>query len=389
MIAGITSPSEAQAPQKSAVQPAKPTAQQLAEIAKAQLLTNGKLSPRISNPNADSATAGIIAALRSQKQVADMELEEFSTTTPTGPQPSPTPSPAAPAASSGQAGGKPGANAAISPSGSQPRSNSAASAAPPHPMGAQRPQMAIPCRQPNIGTVNGKASGIIFTPEAEWDLYTIKGCGFGNAVGNIYLKGPFNGGRIPLQVQRNSGSKRPTSLWNDTAIVASLNTRLTGEVDRDNVTLVIEPASGSPMERPGFKFFAARDTVQLKAIPDLAARLGTPGGFTSPAQGPHGMVAAEAYRNAMWDRQNPNRPFEPGSDVYDFSLLAAGFSVASAQIEHFDGPPGRVESKSTGWNVVWEASSVRVHWGVATVKMHCLATRKWRTTSTSRHRCTT
>ena len=376
MIAGIASPAgEAQGTQKGAARTVKLTPQQLGEIAKAQLLTHGTLSPKISNPNADSATAGIIAALRSQKQVADMELQELSTMVPattqgSGPQASPPASTATPAASAGKAGGKPGANAVTATTISQPRSNLAApSATPPHPTGAEHPQMALPCRQPYIGTVNGKASGIIFTPEAEWDLYTIKGCGFGNVAGNIYLKGPFNGGRIPLQVQRNSGPKRPTSLWNDTAIVASLDTRVTGELDRDNVTLVIEPASGSPMEKPGFKFFAARETVQLKSIPDLAIKLGNDA-FGSFGHGVPGL-AVDVYRTATWDPQNPNehRPFAPGTDVFDFSILAAGFNVASAQIEHFDGSPKQdvVISKSAGWNVVWEANGVRVNWGVAEI----------------------
>jgi len=238
-------------------------------------------------------------------------------------------------------------------------------------MGAEHPQMALPCRQPNIGTVNGKASGIIFTPEAEWNLYTIKGCGFGNAVGNIYLKGPFNGGRIPLQIRPNKVPKHPTFVWRDTAIVASLDPRLAGEVDQDNVTLVIEPASSSPMEKPGCKFFAARETVKLKTIPDLAIKLAWPNPYydspDSPPQSVYDMPF-EVYRSAIWDPQNPNehRPFEPGSDVYDFSFLASGFNVASAQIEHFDGSPNQVViiSKSAGWNVVWEAHGVRVNWGV-------------------------
>jgi hypothetical protein len=377
MIAGIASPAgEAQGPQKGAARAVKLTPQQLGEIAKAQLLTHGTLSPKISNPNADNATAGIIAALRSQKQVADMELQELSTMVPattqgSGPQASPPASTATPAASAGKAGGKPGANAVTATTISQPRSNLAApSATPPHPTGAEHPQMAILCRQPYIGTVNGKASGIIFTPEAEWNLYTIKGCGFGNAVGNIYLKGPFKGGRIPLQIRPNKDPKHPTFVWRDTAIVASLDTRLTGEADLDNVTLVIEPASGSPMEKPGFKFFAARETVELKSIPDLAIRLGGPNwlaGFGHTVPG----LAVDVYRNGIWDPQNPNehRPFEPGTDVFDFSILAAGFNVASAQIEHFDGSPNQVDiiSKSTGWNVVWEANGVRVNWGVAEV----------------------
>jgi hypothetical protein len=378
MIAGIASPAgEAQGTQKGAARTVKLTPQQLGEIAKAQLLTHGTLSPKISNPNADSATAGIIAALRSQKQVADMELQELSTMVPattqgSGPQASPPASTATPAASSGKAGGKPGANAAIATNVSQPRSNLAApSATPPHPTGAEHPQTAILCRQPYIGTVNGKASGIIFTPEAEWNLYTIKGCGFGNAAGNIYLKGPFKEGRIPLQILPNKDPKHPTFVWRDTAIVASLDTRLTGELDRDNVTLVIEPASGSPMEEPGFKFFAARETVQLKSIPDLAIRLGAPSDdwIASFRQGVPGL-AVDVYRSAVWDPQNPNehRPFEPGTDVFDFSILAAGFNVASAQIEHFDGDSSEVViKKSTGWNVVWEANGVRVNWGVSEV----------------------
>jgi hypothetical protein len=126
------------------------------------------------------------------------------------------------------------------------------------------------------------------------------------------------------------------------------------------------------MEKPGFKFFAARETVQLKSIPDLAIRLGAPNDdwIASFRHGVPGL-AVDVYRSATWDPQNPNehRPFAPGTDVFDFSILAAGFNVASAQIEHFDGSPNQdvVISKSAGWNVVWEANGVRVDWGVAEI----------------------
>jgi hypothetical protein len=169
-------------------------------------------------------------------------------------------------------------------------------------------------------------------------------------------------------------AKRPASLWSDNAIVASLDTRLSGEVDRDNVTLVIEPASGSSMEKPGFKFFAARETVDLKSIPDLAIRLGAPNNSSiSNAQSVPGM-GVEVFRADSWDPSGntPNfstkPPFDPGTDVFDFSILAAGFNVANAQIEHFDKYPDPNDhrlSTSTGWNVLWEANGVRVKWGVS------------------------
>jgi hypothetical protein len=398
-IAVTASPTdEAQATQKAAAQPAKPTTQQLAEIARTQLLTHAKLSPKISNPNAESATAGIIAALRSQKQVADMELRELSAAAPAitkspGPPASSTVTPSGPAVSPGKSGGKLGANTAIATNVPQPRSNTASSAVPQHPTGAEHPQMALPCRRPGIGAINGKTSGVVFTPDKEWNLYTIKGCGFGSAGGNIYLKGPFSGGRIPLHVVRDNDPQT----WNDTAIVASLDPSVTGETDQDSVTLVIEPASGSPLERPGCKFFAVRETVQLHSIPGSAIRVDQPEprAIRLAVHGPDHVtvpaveqildsvtesdpdMAAAVFRYEWVDPRSTdpyvlNSVYAPGTDTFDFSGLTPGFILWDAQIKHYynqyyDKPPESNDwllYASHDWHIVFSADFFRVIWGV-------------------------
>src|SRR5262249_38294782 len=89
-------------------------------------------------------------------------------------------------------------------------------------------------------------------------------------VGNVYLTGAFNSGKIPLQVQATGGTKKAPARasWSDTTIVVTVDPNLTGELDQaKNVTLLVEPASGPPLTKPGNDFLAMRETVALATIP--------------------------------------------------------------------------------------------------------------------------
>src|SRR5262249_2603884 len=47
---------------------------------------------------------------------------------------------------------------------------------------------------PNISTISGLPT-VVFSPSELFNPYTIKGCGFGNGLGKVYLTGPFYGGK--------------------------------------------------------------------------------------------------------------------------------------------------------------------------------------------------
>lgn len=237
--------------------------------------------------------------------------------------------------------------------------------------------------QPTINTISGLPT-VVFAPGPLFNPYTIKGCGFGYQMGNVYLTGPFNAGKIKLQVQTFGGGSQKTparASWSDTAIVVNVDPQLSGEVDQQNVTLVIEPVGGSPIQKAGNKFLAAYEDVNLQTIPKSAVKfsqqtgLGASKGsvvlapalsvvapdllYFSPAQMPKGMTA-EVFRGGTTSF------FPASTDYFDFSGLAHGFWVVSMQL-HQESDPTGCDSGSEGvlgsWNAQWESNgNIRVTW---------------------------
>jgi hypothetical protein len=238
---------------------------------------------------------------------------------------------------------------------------------------------AAPCPQPTINTISGYPTAV-FAPEPTWNPYTIKGCGFGDQPGNVYLTGPFNAGKIKLQVQTVGNAR----LWIDTAIVVSLDPQLSGEVDQvGNVTLVVEPAAGPPIQKAGNGFFAVpREEVLLQQIPQSAVKFSQPASLStskgpilapaltvlvpdllyfSPAQVPPGMTA-EVFRGGTTSF------FPAGSDYFDFSKLARDFEITHVQLYQEADPTG-CDSGNAGflgsWSMQYEYESrdnIRVTW---------------------------
>ena len=89
----------------------------------------------------------------------------------------------------------------------------------------------------------------VFTPDAKYNLFTIRGCGFGQtaAANTAYIFGG-NGFRENLAID----------FWSDQGITAHLDPALAGVLDQNNITLVIAPAGKQAMQRPGYRFYAAR-----------------------------------------------------------------------------------------------------------------------------------
>src|SRR5207245_5987312 len=77
--------------------------------------------------------------------------------------------------------------------------------------------------------------------------------------GHAYLVGQFNAQQINLE----------TAYWSDSEIDARVDPKTSGELDQDNVSLVITPAGAAQIKASGFKFVAARSdpAVFLPSIP--------------------------------------------------------------------------------------------------------------------------
>jgi hypothetical protein len=328
----------------------KLTPQQMQDALRARLQTHGRLRIKIANPHA--ADSNIISMLQSQRQAAENERQEIAKRQIT------------PADGSRPAGSS---SNVINTGHGVPPSAPGKGTAPVLPKGLA---LTPPCVQSTL-TVTGQASGVMFTPIAAWNLYTIQGCGFGNKPGNIYLEGPFTGGRVPLQVSLSP--ERGQSNWSDRAIIASLDPQLKGETDHDNITLVIEPVGGSPIRKSGFKFYAARETLLLLSIPENVTRLAgsasskSPGGkvvagqeylgYYSPSQQTPGM-SADVFRSVLNGALPPGR-----SDYFDFSTLSKGFQTDSFQLETYesdlDGTCG-YDATEPNWNTQWDGGNIRV-----------------------------
>lgn len=104
----------------------------------------------------------------------------------------------------------------------------------------------------NVDLVNGKSSGVAFTPGAP---YHITGCGFGSS-GIIAIAGASG---------LRSFALTPTK-WTDTEIDATLPATITGVPDRANVTLTVTPNGGASLQQPGHAFVAVRATTRLKKL---------------------------------------------------------------------------------------------------------------------------
>lgn len=226
-----------------------------------------------------------------------------------------------------------------------------------------------PCLRPTIGTVNGQTKGTVFTPEIQYNLFTITGCKFGETPGQAYLYGAFAAGQITLQVE----------FWSDTQIVAKVNPQVAGELDQGNVTLVVAPVGASQVQKAGFKFYAARETVQLTKIPMSAVTLaqvtdtgGHPvvfgpqgnGLYDTPASGSSvfGGMSASVGRGAFF-------VFPGGQDFFDFSKLKPGFTTDSMAFNYSVLPNtcGNAYQVQGTWGAQWAGDNIRVNWQM----QHC------------------
>ncbi len=220
-------------------------------------------------------------------------------------------------------------------------------------------------------TISGGQQAATFTQDTKYNFYTLSGCSFGdpgpNAKAYIYYQGTFHLDFIIDQ-------------WSDNLIAMHLAPTLTGIDDQDNVTLVIQRADGKQATRTGLRFYAERQTIQLRTIPqqhftldkfrpDNAVTASWKPDYTSEstAQAPPHLQGHSA--EVHWDlgvltTKLPNS----GDDIYDLRGLRPSFVPTAASLTPVDlsctDPNYRwFETSNTPWKIDWyNASEVQIVW---------------------------
>ena len=214
-----------------------------------------------------------------------------------------------------------------------------------------------PCLRPTILTVNGQAKGTVFSPDPQFNLYTISGCMFGDIQGQSYIYGAFAAGQVALQIE----------FWSDTHIVAKVNPQVTGELDQANVTLVVVPSGAPQVQKAGFKFYAMRETTLLTKIPTSAVHFQS---RTATAGQPVSVDYGSPSNNPIFAGMSVNvtrgaySAFKGGLDYFDFSKLRPGFTTEDMQLMYWVMPNYcQFKYEVYGeWNAEWDGDNIRLHW---------------------------
>ena len=337
-----------------------------------QKLGAGKSGPVVKRPQVARENAAILAVLLKQRSAADVEAAQMKLriqpATPAGAGGSPSQSMSATggAGTLGQppgAGGNPATGtlqrASSSGGSSGSTGNISSSIAQEHSFNST----AIICSADptfRILNVSGSAAPATFTPIDQYNLYTITGCSFGNTSGkvSIYGKGSFQENFI-------------VKFWSENSIVVSLDSNLSGLPDFDNITLVVQRNDNLQTQKPGFKFYAARQTVPLKKIPGSWVQLEkawtdytnaeVTAQYSSPPSSPPGPGAGSSYVSRFFNGEKIGET--SGTDYYDFSQLAPGWTTDSFQVTTYPQTcPFTVTYRQDffGWNWDWAMNNIFV-----------------------------
>jgi hypothetical protein len=319
--------------------PSKATDPQVVQLL--QKLGAGKSGPVVKRPQVARENAAILAVLLKQRSAADVEAAQMKLriqpATPAGAGGSPSQLMSA-TGGTGTLGQPPGAGGNPATGTLQRGSSSGGSSGSTGNISSSIAQehsfnsTAIICSADptfRILNVSGSANPATFTPIDQYNLYTITGCSFGNTSGkvSIYGKGSFQENFI-------------VKFWSENSIVVSLDSNLSGLPDFDNITLVVQRNDNLQTQKPGFKFYAARQTVPLKKIPGSWVQLEkawtdytnaeVTAQYSSPPSSPPGPGAGTSYVSRFF---NGEKIWETsGMDYYDFSQLAPGWTTDSFQV---------------------------------------------------------
>jgi hypothetical protein len=345
-----------------------------------------KKGPTIVNQAAASRVAAITAMLRSQRESANTEAAQMMKLGihPAGPNTSLGPSQTMSASVGGtptQQNNRTAANAQMSTAtGTTGSSNSQriltnAGAR----LGISESLPLICAHDPTmrIVSVSGNEGPITFTTDPSGNFYTITGCSFANPGPNatvyIYYQNSFH---QEFQIQQ----------WNDNYIKCNLDPSLTNVGDLDNLTLVVQRSDGQQAAKTGFKFYAMRETRRLAVFPkqyfsldkfNLQDLSDLTGGVYSPVD-PTGYFPNSTAEATWFDPDlaaikdkkfvTPQSTPPTGTDIYDFSHLAPGFDVTSAQISWPDpsaycsGMGDSLVASSGTFGGQWNGSQLWVTW---------------------------
>lgn len=379
-----------------------------------------KAGPRIKNPHGVQANAAIIAVLQKQRQTADAEVTQMKPgIRPVGQIGQPAgQSPSTAAINDGTKSGSPAIQSQTKSSTSGNRAMAAMpsrvqkpatvgtigpsqpSSAPGNSLSStmvhatQLPTTALTCTHDpttRILTISGAQHGAILSADPNYNLYTIIGCSLGPPSPNnkAWIYGANL--HVDLQIQH----------WDENQIAWMFDSQLNGVNDQDGVHLVLHRADGQELDTGGYKFYAARETVVLGAIPALAKVFTAAQGghfhmaFSTPANDANGSFA-EVSR---WVKANKDRPsgnvfidgtlasvdkngadfgflvpyFDKlsGSDYFDFSNLVPSFTTDAFQMITWQPDPnslcgGEADTISAGgstienWDANWDGNNIRV-----------------------------
>ncbi len=229
------------------------------------------------------------------------------------------------------------------------------------------------CSSPTIRSVNGRDSGVVFTPVEPDNYFRIEGCGFGRAPGSVRLQ-------PDLRVQQIGAISHPLSMeldlpahWTDAEIAVHLDPKLSGVSDFP-VDLVVHLADGREVPLLGCMFVAARGEPQLlKTIPAAWVKLeatfasSRPIGqleyVSPPVTGDE--IPPDALGSSVFIVRSDREPFAAGRDLYDFSQLSPGWAVESLQLDHFEVscPGDRPHRELKGaWTTTWTPHGFTASW---------------------------
>ena len=231
----------------------------------------------------------------------------------------------------------------------------------------------LPCSTPTITSVNGRAVGAIFTPRVSDNHFRIEGCGFGAKAGDVRLEAEGQVTSLESSAQNIGLRLENGEAWSDDQIDVQLDPHLSGIPD-SSVVLVIQLADGRRAELSGCRFIAIRgEPTMLKGISTSSVKLSattTSFGsirqleYVSPASYGEGIPGKAVSASAVVVRSDAD-VFAAGSDVFDFSMLNAGWVVESVAIQNYVATcPGDVThaAQSGDWSTSFSTHGFTVAW---------------------------
>lgn len=183
---------------------------------------------------------------------------------------------------------------------------------------------------PAIFRVDGKTTGMKYSPDPQTNPHTIVGCGFGNTTGAVHLEygGASEFWGIEYTVQFTIQS------WSDHEIVASVESSTSGVPDwscdgsYNSCYVTLVATTKLPSYFSGGQFIATKQTIPLTSILQKESSLDQSGSphFLSPVSNYYGLTGTAAVT-----REGLSGPVG-GQDQFTLPL-APGFAIDSTQTD--------------------------------------------------------